>query len=93
MRKSWTENQLSNNQLEHAAQASAIKVAMEGVVQCANKAQRDPMNHPRITTEVAASERSILEASLKHGSRTGLGHDAFCREHFAWHVPQHRDVV
>lgn len=59
-------NQLRKNQLVQHPQISAINVAMEGIVQCFNKAQS-----VRVTTEFAASRKSIMEASLKHGSKTG----------------------
>ena len=70
-------NRLSKSQLASHPEISAMNVAMEGIVTCFNQAQKEPLNHLRISKEVSASRRSILESSLNYGTKAGLEHDGF----------------
>ena len=54
-----------------------MNVVMEGIVNCFNQAQKEPLNHRRISAEVSASQRSKLESSLMRSSEAGLEYAGF----------------
>ena len=70
-------NKFGKRQEVQHPQMSAITYAIEGIVDSFNKANGDPLQHIRVSTEVAASKRSIINASLKHGSKSSLDVDDF----------------
>ena len=70
-------NKINKSQEVQHPQISAINMAMEAIVTCFNQSQSHPLDYLRVSTEVSASKRSIIEAALKHGTSQGIEHDGY----------------